>query len=119
MSDIDLNQLPLLDEDIIIELREIMEDEFTDLLNTFLHDLPVQLAHMEAAVAQGDSNELYSAAHKLKSSCGSLGALRLAEVVRRLEQAGRDGTVADAVALLPLARDFTATTMARLQQHIE
>jgi hypothetical protein len=41
MSDADLKQLPLLDEEIIVELREVMEEEFADLLLKFLNDLPV------------------------------------------------------------------------------
>ena len=72
MSDADLNALPLLDAEVITELRDIMEDEFAELLNAFLDDLPVQFERMRTAVAQNGADDLYQVAHRLKSSCGSM-----------------------------------------------
>lgn len=119
MSDVDFTQLPLLDEEIIVELREVMEDEFADLLLNFLRDLPLQLDHLQTAIAQGDVDELYRVAHKLKASCGSMGASRLAELMRRLEQAGRQKKLDDTTEWLQQARSVAAETVAGLQAHLE
>ena len=89
MNDADIDALPLLDAEIIAELREVMEDEFGNLIAAFLDDLPLQLKQLQVAVAAQDAENIYQTAHKLKSSCGNLGALRLMELFRRLEQAGR------------------------------
>ena len=115
MSDADLNLPPLIDDEVITELRNIMEEEFADLLHAFLNDLSIQIALMQTAVAQNNADELYQLAHKLKSSCGSLGALRLAELIQRLEQAGRLNTLHDATELLRQTRIVADETVAGLQ----
>ncbi len=119
MSDADLKQLPLLDEEIIVELREVMEEEFADLLQNFLNDLPLQLDLLQAVIAKGDADQLYQIAHKLKSSCGSMGALRLAELVRRLEQAGRSKMLADAREWLQQTQAIATETVAGLRAQLE
>ncbi len=96
----DLDLLLLIDDDVIAELRDILQEEFGDLVRDFVDDVPIQLELMQTALDQGNADGLYRLAHKLKSSCGSLGAPRLAELVRQLEQAGRQATL-DGAATLP------------------
>ncbi len=119
VSDADPDQLPLLDEEIIAELREVMEDEFADLLQDFLSDLPLQLNRLQTAIAQGDGDGLYHTAHKFKSSCGCLGAARLMELIQRLELAGRRNTLDDAAELLRHARTVAAATVAGLHARLD
>ncbi len=119
MSDADLNQLLLLDDEVLTELRDIMEETFADLLHTFLNDLSVQIDHMQAAIAGDNADELYHIAHKLKSSCGSIGAPRLAELIRRLEQAGRQKTLDGSAELLRRVQAVAAETIAGLQVHLD
>jgi HPt (histidine-containing phosphotransfer) domain-containing protein len=114
MSDAQLDPLPLLDTEIIAELREVMEEEFADLIGTFLNDLPAQMDSLQVAIAQNAAPDLYRIAHKLKSSCGSLGAVQLAELVRQLEQAGRQNTLDGTAALLAETRNIAQTTTVRL-----
>ena len=114
MSDAELDQWLLIDDEIIAELREVMEEEFADLIGSFLHDLPVQLELIQAAVARLDTAELYRIAHKFKSSCASLGALRLAELVRRLEQAGRQGGLDGTDQMLAETRRVAQETTAQM-----
>ena len=107
MNDEDINRLPLLDAEIIAELREVMEEEFSNLISIFLDDLPLQLDRLQTAVAANDAETIYQVAHKLKSSCSNLGLMRLAELFRRLEQAGRFQTL-DGVAELLLCTQVLA-----------
>jgi len=100
MNDADIDALPLLDAEIIAELREVMEDEFGSLIAAFLDDLPLHLDRLQIAVAAQDAESIYQTSHKLKSSCGNLGAVRLMELFRRLEQAGRLHTLDHAAKLL-------------------
>ena len=118
MSDTDLDRITLLDEEVIAELREVLEDEFAELLQHFLNELPLQFARLQTAIDQSDAGELYRVAHQLKSSCGSMGALRLAELVRRLERAGRESTLDDATALLDRTRAVSAETVTGLRAHL-
>ncbi len=119
MSDTDLDRLPVLDGEIITELREIMEDEFAELLHIFLGDLPLQLDRLQAAVAQSDADTIKTIAHTLKSTCAYVGALRLTELFRRLEQAGREKTLDGVADLLERARATAHATMAGLQTQLD
>ncbi|MBL8260107.1 MAG: Hpt domain-containing protein [Candidatus Competibacteraceae bacterium] len=118
MSDPDLDGLPLLDGEIMLELREVMEDEFADLLQNFLDDLPLQFERLQRAADQNDADQLYQIGHKFKSSCGSLGALRLAELVQRLEQAGRSRQMDAAGRWLAQARTVAAETLAAVRDQL-
>ena len=119
MSDADLNLLPLLDDEAIAELRDIMENEFAELLLVFLNDLPVQFERIRTAIAQSDAEALYKLAHRLKSSCGSIGALRLMEWIRHLEHAGRQNDLSDAMELLRQAERVAGETSAGLRVHLD
>lgn len=119
MSNVDLYSLPLLDDEVIAELREIMDDQFASLIHLFLNDLPIQLNRLQTAVAQGDAAEIFQTAHKLKSSCGSIGAARLAELIRCLEQAGRQQILDDAGELLQHIQTVADETVACLQAHVD
>lgn len=118
MNDADFKQLPLLDAEVLTELREIMEDGFADLIRLFLHDAPLQFNRLQTAVAQGDANDLYQTAHKFKSTCGSIGAIRLAEIIRRLELAGRQSVLEGTVELLRHAQSTADETFRGLQTEL-
>ena len=111
----DLDLLLLIDDDVIAELRDILQEEFGDLVRDFVDDVPIQLELMQTALDQGNADGLYRLAHKLKSSCGSLGAPRLAELVRQLEQAGRQATLDGAATLLAQAQATADDTVAGLR----
>lgn len=113
--DVDLDALPLLDAEVIAELREIMEDEFIGLIEMFLNDLPIQMERLQIAVAQSDAETVYRVAHRIKSSCGNLGALRLMELIRRMEQAGRRQVLNDAADLLRCVQTDAEATCAGLR----
>ncbi len=85
----DPSNFPILDHDIVNELKELMEDEFGSLMQIFLDDMPLKIAEIDAAVDQGNLGALYRSAHSLKSGSGNIGALQLSEVARRLEALGR------------------------------
>jgi signal transduction histidine kinase/CheY-like chemotaxis protein/HPt (histidine-containing phosphotransfer) domain-containing protein len=55
-------------------------------------------AIVREAAERGDADELASSAHRLKSSSAEVGAMRLAELCRKLEVMGRANELEDAVA---------------------
>ena len=88
---------PVFDATVLEELRASIGDDDDgfgiELAEAYLADGPTQLAAMEAAIAANDASAVVRPSHTLKSSSATLGALRLADVCRRLEHAGRGGTV--------------------------
>jgi HPt (histidine-containing phosphotransfer) domain-containing protein len=89
------NPRGVLDQDIIEELREDMEDEFFELIEAFLDETPTWLASLDAAVRNTDAEQIFQAAHTLKSSSGYMGATVMQSLAAKLESCGRDGGVHD------------------------
>ncbi|HET9229047.1 MAG TPA: ATP-binding protein [Thermoanaerobaculia bacterium] len=69
-------------------------------VETFLAETPQRLERLREALGQSDARELAFVAHSLKGSCGQVGALRLAALSAELENAGRQGSLETAPALL-------------------
>jgi CheY-like chemotaxis protein len=90
---------PSLDRAVLAELRDNMDAEFAvELIGDFFAGAPKMLAAMRQSLAQGEPADLRLAAHTLKSNSASLGALRLAEVCRTLEELGKSGVLDDTTA---------------------
>ena len=72
-----------LDPDVLRALREVMEDEYPTLLDTFLADSEERLNVLRKS---DDALQLMNAAHSFKGSSSNMGAVRLAELCNELEQ---------------------------------
>lgn len=74
-----------MDPQVLAGLQEVMEGEYPQLLDTFLHDSEerVKALHM----AGGDTQALRQIAHSFKGSSGNLGAVQLALLCQELEMA--------------------------------
>ena len=75
----------LLDTEMLDELRDIMEDEFPALLDTFLAEAEKQFQAVKQAAAASDLDQVRRAAHALKGSCGNVGAQELHATCAELE----------------------------------
>ena len=99
---------PVLDTSVLAELQATTGDDSAfvrDLVETYLVETPAQMDGISAAVAANDAEALVRPAHTLKSSSATLGAMRLSQVARELEMAGRAGALdAGAAASLEQAR---------------
>jgi HPt (histidine-containing phosphotransfer) domain-containing protein len=98
------------------------EMEFVDeLVDTFLEDARAQVDAMHAAVAGGDVASLGRAAHSLKSGSLNVGALRLGELCRALEEdaRGADG-VPDAMnRVMEITAAFATAATALLRERVD
>ncbi|MGH8234777.1 MAG: ATP-binding protein, partial [Rhodanobacteraceae bacterium] len=92
-----------LDTATLVDLEDIMGDELVTLVDAYLRDGDVRLRNLREAADRGDSGEVGKLAHSLKSSSANLGAMPLANRARQVEEAARNGTLAnpgDSVAAL-------------------
>jgi HPt (histidine-containing phosphotransfer) domain-containing protein len=109
---------PLLDRAVLDELRESVGDDeafIADLVSTYVDEGRGHFDAMHAAAAAGDAAAIVRPAHTLKSSSAALGAMRVAQIAREIEMAGREGNAAGLVELVAAARtawDETMTEMA-------
>ena len=87
--------MSVIDQNALEALRSLQDDSDDDLLaeliELFLQDAPVRLGAIREAIAGEDWAQLAASAHSLKGSCGSLGAVRMADLCGRLERYGRSG----------------------------
>ena len=72
-----------LDPDALSALREVMGEEFSTLIETFLVDSEDRLRLLREAKSAARLNEI---AHSFKGSSSNMGAVRLAELCGQLEQ---------------------------------
>jgi PAS domain S-box-containing protein len=80
-------------------LRAALGDDhqtFLEIISAYLEDTPKLLAALGDTLARGDAEGFTRAAHTLKSSSATLGAIGLASLAARLETAGRGGAMSDA-----------------------
>ena len=89
---------PLLDVGRVRGLRTEFPDMADELLRVFSRTTPPLLGELRTAVERGDDEARRRLAHKLKGSSETVGALRMAALLKQLE-AGVDGGVATVSAL--------------------
>jgi HPt (histidine-containing phosphotransfer) domain-containing protein len=80
-----------IDTDTLNMLKEVMEDGFENLLNTFISDSKGRIEDLRQAISVGDDDGVRRAAHSLKGSSGNLGANPLAALCLSVESRGKDG----------------------------
>ena len=71
-----------IDHKVLSDLREVMEDGYLHLVQTFLDDSERRLSELHAAK---NADELGSAAHSFKGSSSNMGAVALAGLCQQLE----------------------------------
>ncbi|WP_417513822.1 Hpt domain-containing protein [Marinobacter sp.] len=91
---------PHLDEEALAELRDVMEDEFEMLIQTYLGDSKERIDSLKGAVMAGDSDAFIKTAHSFKGSCINIGAPRLGELCRKAEKVGQNESLAEAPPVL-------------------
>lgn len=75
-----------IDHKVLSDLREVMEDGYLQLVQTFLDDSERRLGQLHAAKS---AEELGAAAHSFKGSSSNMGAVALAGLCQQLEERAR------------------------------
>ncbi|MEW6071011.1 MAG: response regulator [Planctomycetota bacterium] len=93
-----------LDPEVVAALKGLGgEDDpqlFAELVALFLEDTPKRLQELTGALDKGDADGVSRAAHALKSSTANLGAMRLSDLFRQIEYAGREGKLEEVGSLV-------------------
>ncbi len=109
---------PAIDEAELAALRSEGEDAGVDLLaqlaEAFSLESEEALKILEAAVAEGNTETMSRAAHKLKGSAGNFGARRLQSLCLELEQLARAQQMEAASLRLPAVRHEVSRVLAAL-----
>jgi HPt (histidine-containing phosphotransfer) domain-containing protein len=93
---IDVNNEKLYDLSMLYDMDD---DEYVaQILTIFLRDVPKDLKDMKDGLSAGKINQVYSAAHKLKSSAGVIQAYRLSMLLEQIETMARAGELTSELA---------------------
>ena len=89
------------------------------IVGLFASDSPASISAIVAAVETGDLESVRVAAHSMKSSSAYLGASRLSEQCRNIEQAAREGSELECFALAEGLEEEFEAALAELLQTVE
>ena len=100
------------------ELQEIMDEDYLDLLRTYLGNAPELIGQTRMAIESGDAAAMVLPVHSLKSSSANVGAMRLSELAKEAEQLAKAGDlVAAERAFRAVEKAFTEAESA-LRAHL-
>lgn len=90
----------LIDSDIVAELKDVMGDDFSLLVDSFIRDGQQRLEAISSAVAGQDAETMRAQAHSFKGSSSNLGAVQVRECCLAMETLATQGQLDQAAALL-------------------
>jgi CheY-like chemotaxis protein len=98
---------PVLDLEVVEELRSIMGAEYQGLIKMFFEDAPEHIRKLQGALAANDIPGMVAPAHTLKSSSANLGAMALSSIAKRIEHGARAGNLEKpALAVLMIENEY-------------
>ncbi|MCP4213179.1 MAG: response regulator, partial [bacterium] len=83
--------------------KRVMEDEdiLTEILNSFLEDIPDRLTALDEALKTGNAAEVGLQTHTIKGAAGNIGAPALLAVIGEMDDAVKSGDLDKVVAMVP------------------
>ncbi|KAB8189832.1 response regulator [Nonomuraea phyllanthi] len=75
------------------ELAGLSPEELADVAGAYLTTTPRTFEELRRAAEAGDASQVAALAHRLKGSCATVGAVREAELCRRVEDLARTGGI--------------------------
>jgi HPt (histidine-containing phosphotransfer) domain-containing protein len=85
---VDEERAPAIDRDVLDDLEHSVGDDrafLRELVETYLEDAPRLIATVRSGIISGDVESTNRAAHTLKSTSASLGAMTLSAMARELQ----------------------------------
>jgi len=83
---------PAMDIRAYREMKDVMGEVLHELIETFLDYMPEQIDDLSQAISAEEAEKIFHIAHRIKSSCNSIGALGMAESAETIELLGRAET---------------------------
>lgn len=109
---------PAIDTNAFAEMKELMEESFNDIIEMTLQTLPQQLDGIKTAIENMDVDTLFNISHRMKSSCGSIGAFGLAKKAEAIELISREGSAEISDLLFSELYDTTHQVLSFLENEL-
>lgn len=102
-----------LDGDILSMLKDVMEDEFSVLIETYLSDGVLRIQDLRESLSRQDADTVRQTAHSLKGSSSNIGAGPLAQLCMKMESCADKGQLAGLDSILDeVEQEFAAVSQA-------
>lgn len=108
----------LVDLEAFDVLKEVMEDEFKDLVQLYITDSEKRFSDLDQALDNHDVEQIKQLAHSFKGASANLAATDLAELCFNLERMGTENKLAGSQELLQLIHLEYDRVKAYLLTHI-
>lgn len=82
-----------INQDQFDELKDLLEDDFVDLITNYMYDSEKRVAEMQQAFDNNDNRLGFESAHSLKGASSNLGANTLNEMCYQLQEICRGGQI--------------------------
>ncbi len=89
--------LPRIDYNALGELEEILEDEFVELIETYISDTQAKILLLIQGVTEQNSDSVRKVAHSVKGASVNLGVQQLGHICHIIEEAASQGDLDQAV----------------------
>ncbi len=107
--------LPIIDNDVYQEVVAMCAQAnagfYEKLVDKYTSSSAEDLAAIEQAITHDDAETVRTSAHRLKSSSGNWGGVRVADLCQQLETAGHDGDLSNASTLFLALQKETAALL--------
>lgn len=108
---------PLIDKNIYSEMKLVMEDAMPSVVSQYTASIPDYIKGMKNGLDAKSPLKIAEAAHPLKSSSASLGAMQLREICAEIEKMGRtDKDVQDIQPFIDKAEQIAFVTVTELEK---
>lgn len=108
---------PSLDTQLLAELKDLLAENFNELIDRYTTDSTQRFALITAAVSSQDFKTLYYEAHGVKGSSRNMGATKLAEICGKLEALGQGQQIDGVAELFAAAQIEFALVCEQLQAY--
>lgn len=112
-----MNTTDNIDMPTFTSLKDAMGEDFIDeLVQSYFDETPPLLSTLQSALESDDSEEFRRAAHSIKSTSNSFGALEFGSLARELEMMGKENRLDEAGEKLQLLVSEYVNVKKSLQQ---
>ena len=116
-----VDELPIINQDIYEQVLTMCEQAsagfYDRLMEKYRSSAEEDLESIQTAIAAQDSETIRTSAHRLKSSSGNWGGVRVSDLCQKIESAGRDKDVDLAASLFDNLKNEVDTLINELDDH--
>lgn len=112
------DNLVRLDEAQYTELRDILEEDFDELIRSFFSDSAARILEIKQAYNSNDNRAGYEAVHALKGASVNLGANYLADLCYKLQNQCANNYILGSQALIELIEKERLELVAELESRM-